>query len=86
MLKIHESFKFMNLLKISSDALRFYLISYCDFTSTNVTQLTRSELVSMVESAELSRRPKRPFCLVLGVAPQTEKWSYFRYTSTLWLN
>ena len=65
--------------KISSDLLKFYLLSYCNINNTDATKFTRSELVSKVESAELNRRPNRPFCLVLGVATHTEKWSYFQY-------
>ena len=53
--------------KFSTDLLRVYLVIFEKQQLRDLFDLTRTELVNLVESAELKRRPKRAFLFVLGV-------------------
>ena len=63
--------------KFSTDLLRVYLVIFEAKATFDLFDLSRNDLISLVESAELKRRPKRSFQVVLGVDDDTLNWYLF---------
>ena len=69
--------KFSAAEKLSTDLLRAYLAIFEQKDISELFTLSRTDIVNLVNSAELRRRPKRSFTFVLGVDNDRANWYLF---------